>query len=70
MLVSTDESKDTLKKNEELWKKIRDLLRSITYNSGNYDEEYMKMKFNSNYDLLLQKTLQLNNTNSCCICFS
>ena len=65
MLVSTDESKDTLKKNEELWKKIRDLVRSITYNSDNYDEKYMKIKFNSNYDLLLQKTLELNNTNSC-----
>ena len=28
-LVNTDESKDTLKKYEELWNKIRDLIRSI-----------------------------------------
>ena len=29
-LVPTDESKDTLKKFEELWNKIRDLIRSAT----------------------------------------
>ena len=31
-------SKDTLKRFEELWYKIRDLIRSITNNSDNYDE--------------------------------
>ena len=36
-LVPTDESKDTLKKHEELWNKIRDLARSITNNSDNED---------------------------------
>ena len=30
--VPTDESKDTLKTYEELWNKIRDLIRSITNN--------------------------------------
>ena len=29
ILVATDESKDTLKKYEELWNKIQDLIRSI-----------------------------------------
>ena len=29
--------------------KIRDLIRSITKNSDDYDEKYMKIKFNS-YD--------------------
>ena len=38
-LFSTDESKDTIKKYEELWNKIRDLIRSITNNSDNYDEK-------------------------------
>ena len=33
MLVSTDEIKGTLKKYEELWGKLGDLIRSITYNS-------------------------------------
>ena len=42
-LVPTDESKDTLKKYEELWDKSRDLIRSITYKSGNWDENYVKI---------------------------
>ena len=29
-IVPTDESKDTLKKCEELWDKIRDLIKSVT----------------------------------------
>ena len=43
MLVSTDESKDTLRRFEELWSKIRDLIRSVTNNSGNYDEKYTEI---------------------------
>ena len=43
-LDPTDESKDTFKKYEELWSKIRDLVRSITNNSDKYDEKYMLEK--------------------------
>ena len=32
MLVPNDENKDTLKKYEEMWSKIRDLIRSVTNN--------------------------------------
>ena len=60
-LVPTGKSKDTLKKHEELWNKIRDLIRSITNNSSNYDKKYMKIKFNSDDDLPLKKTLKLYN---------
>ena len=41
IIVATNERKDTLKKYEELWTKIRDLIRSITNNLGNYDEKYI-----------------------------
>ena len=58
-LDPTDVNKETLKKYEELWSKIRDLIRSITNNSDDYDEKYMKMKFNSDDDLPLNKNLQL-----------
>ena len=51
MLVPTDESKEKIKKYEELWNKIRDLIRSITNNSDKYDEKYMKIKFNSDNEL-------------------
>ena len=43
MLVPTNESKEIIKKYEELWSKIRDLIRSKTKNSNNYGEKYMKI---------------------------
>ena len=49
----------TKKKCEELWIKIRDLIRLITKNSDNYDEKYMKMKFNSDDELPLNKTIEI-----------
>ena len=52
-LVLTDESKYTLKKYEELWNKIRDLIRSITNNSDNYSKNNMKIELNSDDDLPL-----------------
>ena len=45
VLVSTDESKEIIQKYEEMWSKIRDLIRSITKNSDTYDEKYMKTNF-------------------------
>ena len=43
---------------EELWIKIRDLIRSITEKSDNYDEKYMKIiKFDSDDNLSLNKTI-------------
>ena len=46
MQVSTNESKEKIKKCEELWNKIRDLIRSMTKNSDDYVEKYMKIKLN------------------------
>ena len=46
-VVPTNESKGKIKKYEELWIKFRDLIRSITKSSDDYDEKYMKTKFNS-----------------------
>ena len=39
MLVPTNESQEKIKKIEELWSKIRYLIRSITKNSDDYDEK-------------------------------
>ena len=47
------------KKYEELWSKIRDLIRSVTKNSDNCDENYMKIKINSDDELLLNKTIEI-----------
>ena len=59
--VPTDESKDAMKKYEELWSKIRNLIRSITNDSYNYDYTYRKAKFHSDDDLPLTKTLNSHN---------
>ena len=56
-LVPTNESKEKIKKQEELWSKIRDLIRSITKNSDGYDEKYIKIKFNWDYELPLNKRI-------------
>ena len=66
-LFPTDETKDTFKKYETLWVKIilRNLLdqiiRSETDNSDDYDEKYVKIKFNLDDDLPLKKKLELAN---------
>ena len=48
-----------MKKYEELWIKIRDLIRSITKNLDDYDEKYMKIKFDSDDNLPLNKAIQI-----------
>ena len=58
-LVPTNESKEKNKKDEELWIKVRALIRSITKNSDDYDEKYMKNKFNSDDELPLNKTVEV-----------
>ena len=45
--ASSYQWKQRKKKYEELWIKIRDLIRSITKNLYDYDEKYMKIKFDS-----------------------
>ena len=41
--------------------KSENLIRPITNESDIYDEKYMNIKFNSNDDLALKKTLELHN---------
>ena len=47
-------AKKKILKYEDLWSKIRDLIRSLTTNSDGYDEKYSKIKFNSDDELLLK----------------
>ena len=41
--------------------KIKDFIRSITKKSDDYDEKYMKIKFNLDDELPLNKTIELPN---------
>ena len=56
ILVPTNESKE---KYEELWIKIRDLIRSITKKSDDYDEKYINTKFDSDDELPLNKMIEI-----------
>ena len=42
-LVPNDEIKDALKKFEELWSKSRDLIRSISNSSDDYEKEHIEV---------------------------
>ena len=53
-------AKEKIKKYKELRINIRDLIRSITKNSDDYDydEKYIKIKFDSDDELPLNKTIE------------
>ena len=57
--VPTNDSKEKIKKYEELWSKFRDLIRSLTKSSDDYDEKYMKIKFNLDDQLPLNKMMEI-----------
>ena len=54
-------AKKKFKKHEELWSKIRDIIRSINKNSDDYHEKYKKNEFNSNDKLPLNKMTKIHN---------
>ena len=58
-LVHTNENKEKIKKHEELFSKIRDFIRSVTKNSDDYDEKYMKIKFNLDGKFPVNKTIEI-----------
>ena len=58
-IALTNDSKEKIKKYEELWIKIRDLIRSVTKNSNDYDEKHMKIEFNLDDELPLNKRVEI-----------
>ena len=60
-LVSTDKNKKSLIKYTELWDIIKSLIQCNSIKVGKYEEDFMKMKFNSDDNLPLNKILKLHN---------
>ena len=54
---STDENKELLKKYNDVFNGIRDKIKKIN-NECDYEKYYMKIKFNSDDDLPLNKSLK------------
>ena len=55
---STDENKELLKKYNNVFNGIRDKIKEINNNECDYGKDYMKIKFNSDDDLPLNKSLE------------
>ena len=55
---SANENQELLKKYSDAINGIRDKIREINNNEYDYEKEYMKVKFNSDYDLPLNKSLK------------
>ena len=58
---STDENKELLKKYNDVWNGIRDKIKEINSGECDYEKDYMKIKFNSDDDLPLNKPLKFHN---------
>ena len=59
--TSTDRNKEVLENYAELWDKIKSLIKKISDKPGAYEEKYIKIKFNSDDNLILNKILKLHN---------
>ena len=55
---STDENKEVLKKYNDFFNGIKDKIKEINSNECDYEKDYMKIKFNSDDDLPLNKSLK------------
>ena len=55
---STDENKELLKKYNDVFNGIRDKIKEINSDECDYEKDYMKIRFNSDDDLPLNKPLK------------
>ena len=53
-------AKEKIKIYKELWIKIRDSIKAVTEISDDYDEKYMRIKFDTDDKLPLNKTLKIH----------
>ena len=57
---STDENKELLKKYNDVFNGIRDKIKEISSGECDYEKDYMKIKFNCDYNLPLNKPLKFH----------
>ena len=57
---STDENKELLKKYSDIWNGIRNKIEAVSSGECDYEKDYMKIKFNSDDDLPLNKPLKFH----------
>ena len=57
----TNENKELLKKYNDVFNEIRNKIKKISDNECDYEKDYMKIKFNSDDNLPLNKQLKFHN---------
>ena len=58
---SADENKELLKKYSDVWNGIKNKIEEVSSGECDYEKDYMKIKFNSDDDLPLNKPLKFHN---------
>ena len=57
---STDENKELLKKYNDVWNGIKNKIEEVSSGECDYEKDYMKIKFNSDDNLPLNKPLKFH----------
>ena len=57
---STDENKELMKKYSDFWSIIKNKIEAMSSGNCDYEKDYMKIKFNSEDDLPLNKSLKFH----------
>ena len=58
---STDENKELLKNYNDVFNGMRNKIKEINNNECDYEKDYLKIKFNSDDDLPINKSLRFRN---------
>ena len=61
-LHSTDENKELFKKYNDIFNGIRNKIKKVNGDECDYEKDYMRIKFNSDDDLPLNKALKFHNS--------
>ena len=54
------ENKELLNKYNDTWDEIRDKIKEVSSGERDYEKDYMKIKFNSDDDLSLNKSVKFH----------
>ena len=57
---STNENKELLKKYNDVWNGIKNKMKEVNSGARDYEKDYMKIKFNSDDNLPLNKSLKFH----------
>ena len=61
ILDSTEKNKEVLEKYTKVWDGIKNSIEKLNNKLGKFEKDFIKIKFNSDDSLFLNKTLKLHN---------